>query len=51
MQVLHARRTVLLIQVNDYLGVTLGSEAVSRSPQILAEVLKVVDLAIEYDCD
>src|SRR2546425_1040086 len=48
-QLLHALGPILLVQVNDHLGVSAGVEAVATSFQCPAQLWEVVDLPIEDD--
>ena len=41
----------LLVGMNDHLGVAAGRETVAAAHQFLAQLAKVVDLAVEYQLD
>jgi hypothetical protein len=42
---------VLLVEMNDDLGVTVRREVVAAAHEILAQLTEVVDLAVEHDRD
>src|SRR6476620_3037822 len=50
-QVLDTLRPILLIQVDDAFGVAVGTIAMTAHFKILAQVLMVVDFAVEDDPD
>ncbi len=50
-QMLEAVDAVLLVGVDDGLGVRVGLEAMTAVLELLAEILEVVDLAVEDDAD